>query len=285
MEGSASTRGTGDGDGPDRLAMTVRTVRVRMGETLRSIAEQHRQSVRTLEIANALPRQGTLRAGAPLIIPAGHRTMSRAALVDLHRRDLLDKLAMIRFVAAGEAQGERGSLSREAAVVALEDGLRCSARLFPECVDEDTRARMMSDARGLLQPGPLSDVAVDRLYAELSHLPPAGDAVALGRWIDDQMEGKAARLLDDWSYPPAFERLKRDAASNPEFLGLYALAAGADDFYVVVIESSPQRLGVTARVAYDAAGAVLATGERRYVRHLGAWEPSYSWRPPRSLPS
>ena len=52
------------------------------------------------------------------------------------------------------------------------------------------------------------------------------------------------------------------------------------DFYVAVIESPPQRSGVSARVAYDAAGAVLATGDRRYVRELREWEPAYAWRAP-----
>ena len=73
---------------------------------------------------------------------------------------------------------------------------------------------------------------MDRLYAELSQLPRANDAAALGRWVDAQLEAKTARLMDAWSYPPAFEKMKRDAAVNPELIGLYQVVAGADDFYL-----------------------------------------------------
>jgi hypothetical protein len=252
------------------------------GLTDQARVERFRQSVRTLEVANALPRQAVLKTGAWLMIPAGHRTMSRAALMEVHRRDLLDRLAMIQFV-AGDPSGrtvERTG-ARATAVVALEVGLKCYSRLFPESLDEDTRARISRDARALLRPGPISEVLVDRIFAELSQLPVAGDVAALGRWVDAQLEAKTAKLLDAWSYPPAFEKMKRDAAVNPEFIGLYQVPSGADDFYVAVIESPPQRSGVSARVAYDAAGTLLATADRRYVRELRAWEPAYTWRSPR----
>jgi len=268
----------------DPGSLQVRTIRTAKGETVRSIAERFRHSVRTLEVANAFPRHAVLKTGAWLIIPAGHRAMPRADLMEVHRRDLLDKLAMIQFVAGGEGRRVERTGARATAVVALEVGLKCYSRLFPESLDEDTRTRISRDARGLLRPGPLSEIGVDRIFAELSQLPPAGDVSALGRWVDAQLEAKTAKLLDDWSYPPAFEKMKRDAAANPEFVGLYLVPAGADDFYVAAIESPPQRKGVSARVAYDAAGTVLATGDRRYVRELREWEPSYAWRPVRARP-
>ncbi|HEY8211421.1 MAG TPA: hypothetical protein VIG99_28250 [Myxococcaceae bacterium] len=259
----------------------VRTIRTAQGETVRSVAERFRQSVRTVEVANALPRQAVLKTGAWLMIPAGHRTMDREALMEVHRRDLLDRLAMIQFVAGDSNRAVERTGARATAVVALEVGLKCYSRLFPESLDEDTRARISRDARALLRPGPISEVLVDRIYAELSQLPRSGDVVALGRWVDAQLEAKTAKLLDAWSYPPAFEKMKRDAAVNREFIGLYLVAAGADDFYVAVIESPPQRSGISARVAYDAAGTLLATGDRRYVREQRAWEPAFSWRSPR----
>ncbi|HVE81796.1 MAG TPA: hypothetical protein VND93_03075 [Myxococcales bacterium] len=249
------------------------------------MAERFRHSVRTLEVANALPRQAVLKTGAWLIIPAGHRALSRAEMMEVHRRDLLDKLAMVTYVAGHGKSGTERTGARATAVVALEVGLKCYSRLFPESLDEDTRTRISRDARGLLRPGPLSEVSVDRIFAELSQLPRAGDVAALGLWVDAQLEAKTAKLIDAWSYPPAFEKMKRDAAANPEFIGLYQVPAGADDFYVAVIESPPQRSGVSARVAYDAAGTVLATGDRRYVREQRRWEPAYTWRPVRSRPS
>jgi len=42
---------------------------------------------------------------------------------------------------------------------------------------------------------------------------------------------------------------------------------------------------VSARAAYDAAGTVLATGDRRYVLELREWEPVYAWRPVPARPS
>jgi hypothetical protein len=281
LERSASHRAPPD----DHGVMAVRTIRTAKDENIRSVAGKFRHSVRTLEVANALPRQAVLKTGAWLIIPAGHRAMSRADLMEVHRRDLLDKLAMIQFVAGGGKGSVERTGARATAVVALEVGLKCYSRLFPESLDEDTRARISRDARVLLRPGPLSEVGVDRIYAELSQLPRPGDVIALGRWVDSQMEAKTAKLIDAWSYPPAFEKMKRDAAANPEFIGLYLVPAGADDYYVAVIESPPNRSGVSARVAYDAAGTVLATGDRRYVREQRAWEPAFAWRPVRSRPS
>ena len=281
LERSASHRPPPEG--PE--AMAVRTTRTKAGESLRTVAERYCQSVRALEVANALPRRAELEKGSWLIVPAGHRTMARARLMEIHRRDLLDRLAMVQFVVGdGECTGEHTGLSRVAAVAALEVGLRCYARLFPESLDEDTRGRISRDARGLLRPGPLSEVAVDRLYAELSQLPRADDPTALGRWVESQMEAKTARLLDAWSYPPAFEKMKRDAATTPEFVGLFHLAAGADDYYVAAIESqgTPRKNAVSARVLYDASGAVLATGDRRYARERRGWEPTFTWRAPRS---
>ncbi|HVE82586.1 MAG TPA: hypothetical protein VND93_07050 [Myxococcales bacterium] len=277
LERSASHRTPVD---PGPASLSVGIIRIGAGETLRQVAERHRQSVRTLEVANALPHRAALKAGAKLIVPAGHRAMSRAALMEAHRRDLLDKLAVVRFM------GEREStdhVTREVVVTALRVGLRCYSRLFPESMDEGTRGRIEHGIRGLLQPGPLSEVAMDRLYAELTQLPRADDVAALGRWVDAELEARTARLVDAWSYPPAFERLKGDAAANPEFLGLYQLSAGADDYYVAAIESPPRRKGVSARVAYDAAGTLLATGERRFSRGQGKWEPAFTWRPCRSL--
>jgi len=281
LERSASPRAPPEDPG----AMAVRSMRTTKGENIRTVAERFRQSVRTLEVANALPRQAVLKTGAWLIIPAGHRALSRAEMMEVHRRDLLDKLAMVTYVAGHGKSGTERTGARATAVVALEVGLKCYSRLFPESLDEDTRTRISRDARGLLRPGPLSEVSVDRIFAELSQLPRAGDVAALGLWVDAQLEAKTAKLIDAWSYPPAFEKMKRDAAANPEFIGLYQVPAGADDFYVAVIESPPQRSGVSARVAYDAAGTVLATGDRRYVREQRRWEPAYTWRPVRSRPS
>src|SRR5262249_22000111 len=111
LERSASHRAPPEDPGEN----AVRTIRTTKGETIRSVAERFRHSVRTLEVANALPRLAALKTGAWLIIPAGHRAMSRAEMMEVHRRDLLDKLAMIQFVAGDGKSGHERTGARATA--------------------------------------------------------------------------------------------------------------------------------------------------------------------------